>query len=150
MSISRKHCSSYAAIFVLIAQSSIGLISLFLGYVTEPLFIQTASFFMLFLVFLGNEILHPHDSSLTYIVSLMAITPATIITKILCVHGISNITSEIESTVLREPYSNLRLPEYHEGAKLAISIIVAILYIVNGTALIYLWLTLMATYNFNS
>ena len=153
MSISKKHCTSYAAIFILTAQTSIDLIFLLLGFVTEPLLIQTVSFFISFLVFLANEILHPRDSSITYIVSLITILPGTIMTKILCIHGIhglSNIKSEIESTVLREPYSNSSLLEYNEGAKLAIAIIAAILYIVNGTALTYLWLSLITTYYFKN
>ena len=94
---------------------------------------------MLFLVSLVNEILHLRDSSLKYITSLVAILPATLISERLCIQNISHITTRIESGMLKHIHSELALVAYSEDAKLAMSMNAAILYIVNGMALTYIW-----------
>ena len=105
---------------------------------------------MLFLVFLGNEIIHMHYISLKYIVSLVVLLPATIMSETLCIHCISNITSRIELEMINDQYSELKCAEYYEGAKLAMSINASILYIVNGMPLTYIWLNMINMYRFSN
>ena len=91
---------------------------------------------MLFSVFLQNEILHPRGNSVMYIVSVMVCT--TVLSQIQCIYGISDITTEEESRMLRDPYPRKRLTDCFEGAKLVVLINAEILHFVNGTALTYL------------
>ena len=150
MSIFEKCCSSHVFIFLSIAQTGLGLTILLLGNVTAPFVMQTSSFVVLYSVSLGNEIINLHEFSLKYIFSLVVILPATIISETLCIHSISNITSRIQLEMMKDPYPGLKSAEYYENTKLAISINGAILYIVNGMPLTYLWLGMIDMYQFSN
>ena len=142
----KKYCSGHIVICLSVAQLIVGLVTLLQGCVIGPFVIQTSSFSILFSVFLINKILHQHDGSLKHIVLLSVVLPTTILSETLCITSISTITIKIESRMLREPYSKSKFEEYHEGAKLIILINAAILYMVNGTVLIYLWLNMANLY----
>lgn len=77
---------------------------------------------------------------------MMVILPATILSETLCIYTIDNITAKIESRMYEDIYPESKLAEYYESAKLALSIDAAILYVVNGTVLTYLWLHMINMY----
>ena len=143
MSIFKKYCSAYVVLFLSIAQIAIGLITILLGHVTGPFLVQSGCFIMLLLLYMGNEILHRHDSSLRYIATLVAILPAIIVSETLCIHSIINITTMIELEMWKDLYPESKCNEYYENAQLAMSINAAMLYIVNGIALTYIWMNII-------
>ena len=143
MSIFKKYCSTCVVLFLLIAQIAIGLITILIGYVTGPFLMQRGCFIVLLLLYMGNEILHRHDCSLKYIACLVAILPAIIMSETLCIHSIINITTMIELEMWKDLYPESKRKEYYKDAKLAMSINAAMLYIVNGIALTYIWLNII-------
>ena len=143
MAVIRKYCRSYLHIFLAIAQIGMVLIMIYLEHELALFFIQTSAFFIQFSLFVGNEILHPNDKSLKYIISLMVIAPTTIISETLCINSITNIKTIMQREILTYTHSNSIIGEYCEGAKVVMSTNAAILYIVNGLVLTYIFLNVI-------